>query len=58
MHPTRRTWRVRGIPRELDSSRLTGVLRHHPDLRWLGKETYSEVRDNGASIQTIALDLG
>ncbi|KAJ4419054.1 hypothetical protein N0V82_005177 [Gnomoniopsis sp. IMI 355080] len=55
----RRTWRVRGVPRDFDKSRLTLALQQHPDLQCQIVETCGsgETHDNGVRIYTLAPDL-
>ncbi|KAJ4387255.1 hypothetical protein N0V93_007844 [Gnomoniopsis smithogilvyi] len=55
----RRTWRVRGVPREFDKSRLSLVLRQHPDLQCHTQEPSESDGnpDNGVRVYTLAPDI-
>jgi hypothetical protein len=64
MHPSRRTWRVRGVPPDFDKKKLADVLRLHPDLQCPNNDTTSDPdganganNDNGARVHTLAPDL-
>ena len=61
MHPTRQTWRVRGIPLDFDKRRLADVLQHHPSLQ-ITKTAGVNEEDNDSSnndiwVHTLAPDL-
>lgn len=59
MHPpaSRRTWRIRGVPHELDKARLSHILQDHPDLRLSDQdEPLLDNRGNGAHVHTLAQD--
>lgn len=54
---SRRTWRIRGVPRELDKTPLAHILQDHPSLQHLNKDAphfYNE--GNGAIVHTLARD--
>ncbi|KAG8162591.1 hypothetical protein KVR01_008356 [Diaporthe batatas] len=59
MHPKHRTWRIRGLPRDVDRDRLARALRHHSDLQWLGGDEVEHIDkgDNLVIIHTLAPDL-
>jgi hypothetical protein len=59
MHPSRRTWRVRGVPLDFDSEQLANVLKHHPDLQCSEVTAGSDdggSRDNDIRVHTLSLD--
>lgn len=54
---SRRTWRIRGVPRKLDKARLTHILQDHPDLRHLNTDAHdSDIDGNGVTVHTLAQD--
>lgn len=59
MHPSRRTWRVRGIPRHFDRDWLARALRHHSDLEWPRCDRLEDFENGGNDviIRTLAPDL-
>lgn len=59
MHSSRRTWRIRGIPRDFDRKRLRIALRHHSDLQWPGGDRLEDFENGGNDIiiHTLAPDL-
>lgn len=59
MHPSRRTWRVRGIPRHFDRDWLARALRHHSDLEWPRCDRLEDFKNGGNDviIRTLAPDL-
>jgi len=58
MHPSRRTWRVRGVPLDFDKKKLADVLRHHPDLQFPNDVSPNDTNgDDGVLVHTLAPDL-
>ena len=58
MHPSRRTWRVRGVPLDFDKKKLADVLRHHPDLQFPNDVPPNDTNgDDGVLVHTLAPDL-
>lgn len=59
MHSSRRTWRIRGIPRDFDRDWLRRALQHHSDLQWPGGDRLAgfENGDNDVIIHTFAPDI-
>ncbi|KAK2609803.1 hypothetical protein N8I77_003283 [Diaporthe amygdali] len=55
----RRTWRIRGVPREFDKDRLARVLRYHSSLQWSGDDIADIVDNDGndVNVYTLAPDL-
>lgn len=59
MHPSHRTWRIRGIPLHFDRDRLARALRNHSDLQ-LPDDVRAEDLENGGNdviVRTLAPDL-
>ncbi|KAM3550107.1 hypothetical protein ARSEF4850_008509 [Beauveria asiatica] len=54
MHPSRRTWRVRGVPQDFDKNKLVNVLRHHQNLQCPNEHTTD--CGNGIRVHTLAPD--
>lgn len=59
MHSSRRTWRIRGIPRDFDRNLLARALRHHSDLQWPGSDRLRDFENGGNDVivRTLAPDL-
>lgn len=59
MHSSRRTWRIRGIPRDFDRGWLARSLRHHSDLQWPDGDRLddSENDRNDVLVRTLAPDI-
>lgn len=59
MHSSRRTWRIRGIPRDIDRDWLARALRHHSDLQWPSGDRPEDFENcgNDVNIRTLAPDL-
>lgn len=59
MRPDRRTWRIRGLPREINRERLARALRHHSALQWPGDDAVDDFQTGGevVIIHTLAPDL-
>lgn len=59
MHPSRRTWRVLGVPREFNESSLALALRYHSDLKWPTEDTAENADPNGndVNVHTLAPNL-
>lgn len=59
MHPSRRTWRILGVPRELTGATLALALRYHSDLKWPGEDTAENADHNGndVNVHTLAPNL-
>lgn len=54
---SRRTWRIRGVPCELDKTRLARILQDHPDLRHSNQDVPElDNTGNGAHVHTLARD--
>ncbi|RYP03601.1 hypothetical protein DL764_005031 [Monosporascus ibericus] len=56
-NPSPRTWRVRGVPQDIDRNKLASVLRNHPDIR-PDKDIAKSGDDSGnsVSVRTLAPD--
>lgn len=59
MHPSRRTWRIRGIPLDFDRDRLARALRDHRDLQCPGGDRVENLENDGNNVivRTLAPDL-
>lgn len=59
MHSSRRTWRIRGIPRDVDRAWLARALRYHSDLQWPSGNIPEnpEKGVNDVIVHTLAPDL-
>ncbi len=60
MRPQHRTWRVRGVPADIDETKLADILLHHPDLRCPNDSAANNLMgasDNGVEVHTLASDL-
>lgn len=59
MHPSRRTWRIRGIPLDFDRDRLARALRDHQDLQWPGGDRAENLENGGNNVivRSLAPDL-
>lgn len=59
MHSSRRTWRIRGIPRDFDRDWLARALRHHSNLQWPSGDRLENSKNGGNDvvIRTLAPDL-
>lgn len=59
MRSSRRTWRIRGIPRDFDRDWLARALRHHSNLQWPGGDRPEGFENGGKDviIRTLAPDL-
>lgn len=54
---SRRTWRIRGVPHELDDKVLAQILQNHPDLQLLDTNAPElDNHGNGAVVHTLARD--
>lgn len=59
MRSSRRTWRIRGVPREFDKDSLARALRYHSNLQWAGEYRAENVDTGGNDVRvhTLAPDL-
>lgn len=59
MHPSRRTWRILGVPRGFNEDRLALALRYHSDLKWPIEDTTenADLNGNDINVHTLAPSL-
>jgi hypothetical protein len=59
MHPSVRTWRVRGVPQNFDELLLADTLRNHPDLQSPSRAPaiIGPQHDTSITVRTLASDV-